>query len=113
MNAKNLTATAALTIGLAATALTTTAPAHADELFLACPSGHAGIATPVTSCAFAENVRYNYLSQGDQVITAYSPVTDMYYNMQCGPGFIAHLSYGATVPSVRCVGGNNAVVIVY
>ena len=115
MNAKNLTAAAALTVGLAATALTSAAaaPAHADELFLACPSGHAGIASAVTSCAFAENVRDSYLSQGDQVVTAYSPVTGMYYTMQCGSGFIAHPAYGATVPSVRCVGGNNAVVIVY
>lgn len=83
MNTKLLTA-AAVAIGSAATALTmaTAAPAHADELFIGCPSGHSGVATTVTSCAFAENVRYNYIAQGGQIVTAYSPVTGRYYNMQ-------------------------------
>ena len=87
--------------------------ALADDTFLVCPSGHAGIATGATSCAFAESVRQAYLSQDGPVVTAYSPVTGQYYDMQCAPGFIAHLNYGATVPSVRCVGGNNAVVIIF
>ena len=46
-------------------------------------------------------------------MAAYSPVTGVCYKMQCAPGFIAHLNYGPVVPSVRCVGGNNAVVIVF
>ena len=116
MNIKKLNIAAAISTGLAATGLTlAAAPAQAApvDYFIACPSGHSGVATTVTSCAFAENVRYSYLQQYGQVITAYSPVTGMYYNMQCAPGFIAHLKYGPTVPSVRCVGGNNAVVIVF
>lgn len=92
---------------------TLAAPAQATD-FIGCPSGHSGVATTVTSCAFAENVRNAYLgSGGSSYITAYAPVTGQYYDMECEPGFIAHLNYGATVPSVRCVGGNNAVVIIY
>ena len=117
MNIKKLNIAAVISTGLAATVLpiAVAAPAQATpaDYFIACPSGHSGVATTVTSCAFAENVRYSYLGQYGQVITAYSPVTGMYYNMQCAPGFIAHLNYGPTVPSVRCVGGNNAVVIVF
>lgn len=89
------------------------AQAHADDDFLVCPSGHSGIATSVTSCAFAESVRQAYLSQDGPVVTAYSPTTGKYYDMQCAPGFVAQLRYGPTVPSVRCVGGYNAVVIVF
>ena len=109
---------AALVGGAAAAAIAATvgvaAPANAIvDNFLVCPSRHSGIATTVTSCPFAENVRYAYLTQYGQVVTAYSPVTGMAYNMQCAPGFIAELNDGRTVPSVRCVGGNNAVVIVF
>ena len=31
---------------------------------LVCPDGHSGVATSVTSCQFAMNVRISYLSQG-------------------------------------------------
>ena len=68
----------------------------------------------MTSCAFADNVRYSYLTQPGQVVTAYSPVTGQSYNMQCAGGFTAELHGGATVVnSVRCVGGNNAVVVIW
>jgi hypothetical protein len=90
------------------------APAHADESFFVCPpSYHSGIATLVTSCPFAENVRAAYLTQGGPIVVAYSPVTGMAYTMQCAGGFIAHLYDGTIVPSMRCAGGNNAVVIVF
>jgi hypothetical protein len=87
------------------------AHAYVDEEFLACPDGHSGIATTVTSCPFAENVRVAWYTQSGQVVEAYSPVTNMFYDMQCADGFIAHLNTGRTVPSVRCVGGNDAVVV--
>jgi hypothetical protein len=101
---------------LAAAALFFTPNANAfggDEEFVVCPDGHSGIATTVTSCAFAHNVRMAHLNQYGPAVVAYSPVTGMAYDMQCAPGFIAHLATGYTVPSVRCVGGNNAVVIVF
>lgn len=61
------TATGALLFGAA--------PAQADEGFIRCPSGRTGVATSVTSCAFADDVRFSYLSQGGPVVEAYSPVT--------------------------------------
>ena len=110
---------AALLSGAAAAAIAGTvgvaapAQAYVDEAFLICPSGSSGVATSVTSCAFADNVRYSYLTQPGQVVTAYSPVTGQYYTMQCGEGFRAYLNNGAIVNSARCVGGNNAVVVVW
>ena len=102
-------------MGAAAIAATVSlAPsANADEVFSVCPSGRSGVATTVTSCAFAEDVRYSYLSQGGPVVTAYSPMTGQFYNMQCGGGFRAYLNDGEVVRSVRCVGGNNAVVVLW
>ena len=116
---KMITLVAAATVtalgGLAATTVAAIPPAQAyGEDFYVCQSGHSGVATTVTSCAFAESVRYSYITQDGSMITAYSPVTGQYYDMQCASGFIAHLhNTGAAVPSVRCVGGNNAVVIVF
>jgi hypothetical protein len=76
-----------------------------------CPSGHTGIATGVTSWAFAENVRSSYLAQGGPLlITAYSPVPGENHTMQCVAGVVAQLPSGMTVPSVRCVGRYNAIV---
>lgn len=81
--------------------------------FAICPSGHAGVATTVTSCAFADNVRKAYLIQGGPGVLAYSPVTGDTYTMECIGGFTAHLSDGEVVQAVRCTGGNNAVVVVW
>ena len=67
----------------------------------------------VTSCPFADNVRYSYLTQPGQVVTAYSPVTGQHYTMQCAEGFRAYLNNGTTVRSARWVGGNNAVVVIW
>jgi len=99
------TATGALLFGAA--------PAQADDGFIMCPSGRDGVATAVTSCPFADDVRFSYFTQDGQVVTAYSPVTGEYYEMQCAGGFYAHFITGMTVRSVRCVGGDNAVVVIW
>ena len=83
------------------------------ETFLICPDGHTGVATNVTSCEFAMNVHESYLSQGGPTVIAHSPVTGDTYQMECHPGYTSHLSNGATVNSVRCTGGNDAVVILW
>jgi hypothetical protein len=36
-----------------------------------------------------------------------------YYDMQCQAGFVATFSNGMSVNSARCVGGDNAVVVVW
>ena len=64
------------------------APAQADA-FLSCGYG-AGIASSVTTCEFAANVRYAWFHQPGPVVEAYSPVTGQVYTMQCGPGSLAH-----------------------
>lgn len=81
--------------------------------FLVCPDGHSGVATGVTSCQFAMNVRGSYLSNGGPEVIAYSPITGQSYDMECVAGYTAHLSTGRTVDAVRCVGGNDAVVILW
>jgi hypothetical protein len=100
-----LTAVAALGI--------TTPPAHADGLFVVGPSGTSEVATAVTSCPFADNVRQAYLTQGGPIVAAPSPVTGQVYDMACQGGFISHLANGQVVTSVRCVGGDNAVVVLW
>ncbi|GAA2418500.1 hypothetical protein [Mycolicibacterium llatzerense] len=88
-------------------------PARADTPFVMCPSGRAGVATAVTSCAFADNVRRGYFSQGSGEVIAYSPVTGGLYDMWCQPGYRAAFSDGAVVTSALCVGGSNAAVVVW
>ena len=58
-------------------------PAQAES-FIGCGYG-AGIATSVTSCEFAQNVRYAWFHQPGRIIEAYSPVTGQYYTMYCDP----------------------------
>lgn len=91
----------------------TAAAPPANETFLICPDGHSGVATGVTSCEFAMNVRRSYLSQGGPTVFAYSPVTRDNYEMDCRTGYSAHLANSATVDSVRCTGGSDAVVILW
>lgn len=88
-------------------------PARADAPFVMCPSGRAGVATSVTSCAFADNVRRGYLAQGNGEVIAYSPVTDAVYDMWCQPGYRAAFSSGVVVTSALCIGGSNAAVVVW
>jgi serine/threonine-protein kinase len=64
------------------------------------------IGTSVTSCPFAEAVRYQYLRRGVRnapiVLDVISPVTHKSYSMACSGGQV-----------VRCFGGNDAVVYLY
>lgn len=74
---------------------------------------HSGTASPETSCAFAENVRYRYNMQPTRdvpiIIEGFSPVTGQSYPMNCEPGS-AEIMDGSWVPSMQCRGGNDAVV---
>ncbi|RFZ48555.1 hypothetical protein MSS2_04722 [Mycobacterium marinum] len=88
-------------------------PQPQQGTFAACPSGRTGVATAVTSCAFADNVRTAYLVQGGPYVLAYSPVTGSTYAMECRGGFFAHLSDGRMLQAVRCSGGSNAVVVAW
>lgn len=74
---------------------------------------HSAIATEFTSCPFAINVGRIYRANPSSVIYAYSPVTGKTYDMQCQPGFSATLKSGQKIEAVRCVGGNNAVAVIY
>lgn len=85
--------------------------AHADEIVDICPSGTSGVATTVTTCAFADNVRAVWAAQGGpSVVTVYSPVTDNVYTMYCDPTRTMRFNNGMVKYAVRCVGGNNAEV---
>jgi hypothetical protein len=57
---------------------------------------------PNTTCAFAENVEYEYLAEigsGTGTVTVYSPVTEKLYSMYCTAG-----------EPHECTGGNGASV---
>ncbi len=100
-------ATAALAglFGGAAAALTATvlvAPAANAEVFSVCPSGMSGVSTDDTSCAFADNVRWAWYSQPGTIVTAYSPVTNQSYSMQCTPTETTYWDVAK-----RCVGINS------
>lgn len=88
-----------------------TAPSRADITFVTCPSGNSAIATTVTSCPFADEVRYSYFTQGGPSITAFSPVTGRSYRMYCGSGYTATMNTGLQHVAVRCDGGTNATVV--
>lgn len=62
------------------------APSAEAETFTMCPSGISGVGTPDTSCAFADNVSYAWYHQPGSTVFAYSPVTGLYYTLQCIPG---------------------------
>jgi hypothetical protein len=91
------------------------APAPNHGRFAVCPSGHDGVVsgTP-TSCAFADNVRRAYYNQGQpDSLVAYSPVTDESYLMQCFGPYRATFTNGDAQDVVKCVGGNDAEVVVW
>ena len=106
------------TAALAAAAVTTApawglaGPARADESFDTCPSGNSGVATSVTSCAFADNVRGQYFAEGGgrTLLVVDSPVTGEKYEVRCDPA-ISHFNDGTSKTTVRCTGGNDAVVV--
>jgi len=80
------------------------------EVFTICPSGLTGVATPDTSCVFADSVRASWYSQPGTTVIAYSPKTGLFYTMQCWYT-ITDVWYNAK----RCFGVNafGAVLIVY
>lgn len=98
---------------VAAAALALAPIATADDPFIPCPSGLSGIATMVTSCPFADNVRRGYFSQGGPEVVAYSPVTGQVYLMDCIAGFTARFIDGEVRVAVKCFGGSNAAVVVW
>jgi hypothetical protein len=89
-------------MGAAAVATVALAPTAGADVFNVCPSGMSGVATADTSCAFADNVRWAWYSQPGTIVTAYSPVTQQAYTMQC-------TSTGTTLwyEAKRCVGVNS------
>lgn len=78
------------------------APVANAEDFTVCPSGRTGVATEDTSCAFADSVRAARSAQPGSVVTAFSPVTQQSYVMQCAPTVTSFWS-----SSERCVGTNS------
>lgn len=82
------------------------------ETFDICPSGLSGVATPDTSCAFADNVRRAFYWQPSWTVIATSPVTGKFYTMQCSR--TATDVWEWTNPK-RCFGVNDAgaVLVVY
>lgn len=90
-------------------ALGLAAPAAA-ETFNICPSGQTGVSTPDTSCPFADNVRHAWYAQPGTTVFAYSPVTGLFYTMQCG-----YMATDTWYNSKRCYGLNayGAALIVY
>lgn len=89
-------------------------PAHADVLFVTCPSGRDGVVagTP-TTCAFADNVRRAWFGQPGNPVIAYSPVTDQSYRMFCIGNITVTFTDGHMADAVHCVGGNDAEVVVW
>ena len=88
------------TVAAAAIALAPNASA-AIETFDVCPSGHSGVATADTSCAFADNVSRAWYSQPSSTVLAYSPVTGDAYWMTC-----AATATDYWYEAKRCVGVN-------
>lgn len=93
-------ATAAIA-AVAAAGIAGAAPARADN-FTVCPSGMSGVATDDTSCAFADNVRWAWYAQPGTIVTAFSPVTNQSYTMQC-----TRTSTTFWSEAKRCVGLNS------
>ncbi|ODQ92657.1 hypothetical protein BHQ18_02045 [Mycolicibacterium flavescens] len=89
-------ATAGLVAGLLV------APVASADLFTVCPSGMSGVVTADTSCAFADNVRWAWYSQPGMIVTAYSPVTNESYTMQCTSAATTYWP-----EAKRCVGVNS------
>jgi hypothetical protein len=98
---------------LAAGAIATAAPAHAD-LFTMCPSTRDGVVGGHTSCAFADNVRLVFYASGmSPTFVAYSPVTGQAYQMTCFGRYPATFVTGETLISTRCFGGDDAEVVIW
>lgn len=68
-----------------------------------CPGSSSVAVNGNTSCEFAANVTEGFRQHGLGVVTAYSPVTGIWYDMTCSQ---------AGVKLVQCTGGNNAAVYI-
>lgn len=110
---KKLLAGCLLAVGIGASV--SVPPAGATEPVYVCPGGVSGVATTVTSCQFAQNVRASYFEQGQgRYIQAYSPVTGDMYDMSCVPGMSITLnSWPWEAVAARCAGGSDAVVWIW
>ena len=102
--------------GLAAAAVTgallCAAPAQADPVSI-CPSGHAGVVGNHTTCIFAEYVRAGYVASGGaQNFVAYSPATNLRYQVSCEDTFV-NFTNGASDYAQQCYAGDNAEVVVW
>jgi hypothetical protein len=114
VGAMKLTKIATAIAAIAAAALALTPPAHADGLFMSCPSGRDGvIAGTPTTCAFADDVRSAWFGQPGNPVIAYSPVTDQTYRMFCIGNQTVTFTDGHIADAVQCVGGNDAEVVVW
>lgn len=84
--------------------------AHADN-FITCPSGRSGVATNVTSCGFADNVRLAWFGQPGNPVVAYSPETGLEYSMICNSGTVRVA--GMVMNGYTCYGGEHAEVVIW
>lgn len=91
----------AVSIAGVAAGLIAASTANAEDFDL-CPSGMTAVATEDTSCAFAENVRSAWEVQPASSVTAFSPVTQQTYTMQCSSATTDIWSRAQ-----RCVGAND------
>jgi hypothetical protein len=88
--------------------------AHADITFTMCGDAREGVVGSHTTCAFAENVRKGFFLQNmPRQFTAFSPSTGQAYDMECGGLTPAHFVDGRTLNTVRCYGGDGAVVVIW
>lgn len=91
-------------------------PAHADFIFNICPGAQAGVVegTP-TSCGFANNVAAIYWASGGATVLrdVYSPATGQFYTMTCFGSYLATFFGGGRRMTTRCVGGDDAEVVVW
>lgn len=88
------------------------ADAKAEYQFTVCGSGYSGVATSVTSCAFADSARSTWYAEGGPgYMVAYSPTTGLTYGMNCQADQIITLAYQGQRLGVLCQGGHGAAVV--
>lgn len=86
-----------------------------EQIFVMCPGGGEGVVGGHTTCAFADNVRRAFYACGRcNEFTAFSPVTNEEYAMECETDYIAHFTNGAALPATRCdTESSNAEVVIW
>lgn len=103
VNIRNSIGLAGLVVASAVSATILAPTANAEISYDICPSGNTGVATADTSCAFAESVRVAWYSQPGNTIIAHSPVTNLFYTLQCESVYSTSTWYEAK----RCFGVNS------